>query len=672
MGGEKASWLHISDLHILLNSPSWEVYRDSLFRFFKDHPDRKPDFVVVTGDYHNIQKFEAFALAERFIRELLKELGLCGKNLYLVPGNHDMSTLQKSKDTVIINPRYAEELQKLLPDGLTPGMALDDAGVERWLKECEKNPGDYIDRLCSVSRGSEDSETKVHISTLLEGFRDYEDMAKSLISWYSEIGSNPAQPHNRKWKGTGELGFNIVHLNTALAADGSRGHYQAMDLEKSLEVLQVINNGNPTLVLAHNSFYDLHPQIQEHLKEPLSKARACAWLCGDEHIFRTDRSIPCPVAGGVYSVPIYVCGKGAPDHGDDYSENGFCLFESDGQNLTERRFLWSLAKGIQEEESATGPLATPDMLNPVSEEKKRLLIGYLSCNPEVKFEDKYHLGHAYFIRSMDERRKMDQIMIVTSSYVFKPNRTFESVQQLDRYAQELVRRWEDCFNREVRVIDIKQYLQKSIPKGEKEQQLLSYVTDMELQLEVKKEWMSFIEKWVETEKIEPTAYHALLKVFEIDDPDSRYTQDEVMSFAHLLYKRPTWYSTTWMVNFIYFWNTLLYPLVTGEFGYDVAPDNILIVEAKRNHYVWDAVSYCAKRFSYDNFPRVEYIENLLDKDCRLPMKSSNRNKAVYLADYKKSTGYSGQFQKHVHQRFDTDKSPDELCEEFSKRLGLDK
>lgn len=163
-----------------------------------------------------------------------------------------------------------------------------------------------------------------------------------------------------------------------------------------------------------------------------------------------------------------------------------------------------------------------------------------------------------------------------------------------------------------------------------------------------------------------------MKVFEIDDPDSRYTQDEVMSFAHLLYKRPTWYSTTWMVNFIYFWNTLLYPLVTGEFGYDVAPDNILIVEAKRNHYVWDAVSYCAKRFSYDNFPRVEYIENLLDKDCRLPMKSSNRNKAVYLADYKKSTGYSGQFQKHVHQRFDTDKSPDELCEEFSKRLGLDK
>lgn len=672
MGTEKARWLHISDLHILLNSPSWKVFQGNLFRFFEEHPEQKPDFVVVTGDYRNIQKFESFELAERFIRELLEHLELSGENLYLVPGNHDMSTLKKDGDAITIKPRYALELKKLLPDGMTPGVCPPDAEIANWLSKCEKEPADYIDRLCSVNRGSEESDTGVFIPTLLYGFQGYENMAKSLIPWYSGNGWNPAGPHNRKWEGAGELCFNVVHLNTALAADGSRGHYQALDLSKTLEAFQGINNGKPTLVLAHNSFYDLHPQIQEYLKEAMGKARACAWLCGDEHVFRTDRSIPCLAAGSTYPVPIYVCGKGAPDHGDSQSENGFYLFESDGETFTSQRFLWSLKEELQGEAPVTGPLAMPDMPQADPPAKKHLMIGYLSCNPDVRFEEKYHLGHAFFIQSMDKWRKTDYVMILTSSYVFKHNRNFQSVQKEAQYAKDLVHRWEHCFDGEVRVIDIKRYLQEDIPMGDKEKKLLAYMSNMELQLDRHKDWMSFIETWKEEREIDQTAYKALKQVLKIEEPDSGYTENEVMSFAYLLYKRPTWYSSTWMVNFMYFWNSQLYSIVTDELGFDVAPDNIFIVEAKRNRYVWDAISYCAKRFSYMNFPRVEYIENLLDKDCNLPMKSSNREKAVYLADYKTAKQYDPKFEKHVREMFGTGKSPDEICEEFSKRLGLDK
>lgn len=679
MGTEKARWLHISDLHILLNSPSWKVFQGNLFRFFEEHPEQKPDFVVVTGDYRNIMNFEAFGPAEGFIRELLERLGLDReKDLYLVPGNHDIDILESDPgkpNGVKIRDWPAAELKKLLPDGLSPGAVLSNEEADEWRETCEKEPADYLDRLCNVPRGGgtgKSDENWVHTSALLEGFQAYEAMAKRLIPWYSAVGWGPATPHSREWQGADGLGFNLVHFNTALAADGSRGHYQALELNDSVEVLQKIQNGKPTLILAHNSFYDLHPRIQEYLKPFMSEARVCAWLCGDEHVFREDGRIACRAGGGDYSVPIYVCGKGAPDHGDRDSENGFYLFELEGQALTVRRFSWGAEEGIREAEKQVGRLAVPEEPDPVPEEKKRLLIGYLSCNPDVKFKEKYHLGHAYFIRCMDNLRKSDHIMLLTSSYVFKPNRTYESVKQLDEYAQDMVRRWEDCFNREVPVIDIKQYLQQPIPKGERENQLLAYMSDMEVQLDLNKEWMSFIETWVKTERIEPVAYQGLLKVFEIEDPDALYTQDEVMSFAHLLYKRPTWYSMTWMVNFIYFWNSQLHPLVRDEFHFDIAPENIRIVEARRNHYVWDAVSYCAKRFSFEKFPRVEYIENFLDRDWRLPMKSSDREKAVYLADSKMGGSYKREFKKHVREMFGTGKSPDEICEEFSKRLGLDK
>lgn len=679
MGTEKARWLHISDLHILLNSPSWKVFQGNLFRFFEEHPEQKPDFVVVTGDYRNIMNFEDFGPAEGFIRELLERLGLDReKDLYLVPGNHDIDILESDPgkpNGVKIRDWPAAELKKLLPDGLSPGAVLSNEEADEWRETCEKEPADYLDRLCNVPRGGgtgKSDENWVHTSALLEGFQAYEAMAKRLIPWYSAVGWGPATPHSREWQGADGLGFNLVHFNTALAADGSRGHYQALDLNDSVEVLQKIQNGKPTLILAHNSFYDLHPRIQEYLKPSMSEARVCAWLCGDEHVFREDGRIACRAAGGDYSVPIYVCGKGAPDHGDRDSENGFYLFELEGQALTVRRFSWGAEEGIREAEKQVGRLAAPEEPDPVPEEKKRLLIGYLSCNPDVKFKEKYHLGHAYFIRCMDNLRKSDHIMLLTSSYVFKSNRTFESVKQEANYAKALVQRWQSCFGRGVPVIDIKQYLQEDRDPDDKEEKLLGYVANMELQLDRRKNWMGFIEDWKEDGEIETAAYNALMEVLKIEDPGSSYEKNEVMSFAYLLYKRPTWYSTSWMANFMYFWNSQLYSLVTGTFGFDIAPDNIFIVEAKRNRYVWDAVSYCAKRFSYMNFPRVEYIENLLDKDCNLPMKSSNREKAVYLADYQTKKEYGPKFEKHVREMFGTGKSPDEICEEFSKRLGLDK
>lgn len=668
METEKVSWLQISDLHILLHSPSWENYKNAMFRFFESNPEKKPDFVVITGDYRNIQKKESYELAEDFIRKLMEVLGLSvSKDLFMVPGNHD-TLPQQSRDTTPDRRTY--DLQRLLPDGLSPWERKENSTV--WLEKNKNDPADYLDRLCGITRDDMENENTVFIPVLLKGFEQYQGMVKRLIPWYKDSGLGPEDPHVRKWETSGGLGLNIVHLNTALVADGSHSHYQALDLTNTQNIFHSIKTGLPTLVLAHNSFYDLHPEIQNQLKQPMRAARVCAWLCGDAHTFGTGESIPCPADNGTYSVPIFVCGKGAPDHGDDYSQNGFFLYKLDGKELTSQRVMWSTENGIQAEAEKTEPLADPQSPIASPENPKRLLIGYLSCNPDFKAQEKYHLGHAYFIHNIDKRRAANNhVMILTSSYVFTHNRDLKLIQEEMEYVEKMIHRWEDCFERQVRVIDIKQYLQEENPLDDTGKRLLYYITEMEMKLASSQEWMDFIERWNRTGKISEIAYESITKIIDMEKHPATYTKDEIMSFVYLLYKRPVWYSSAWLINFLHFWNVQLYPLIKDEFGFDIDANDIFIVEAQRNHYVWDAISYCAKRFSYTNFPKVEYLENLLDTDCRQPMKSSNRDKAVFLAEHKGNIKYSKMFRDHIIEMFDDQKSPDEIAKDYGERLGLE-
>lgn len=671
MGTSKISWLHLSDLHILLNSPSWENYRNSMLRIFESNDFSKPDFVVITGDYRVIGKGNPFELAENFIRKIIDVLKLdISKDLFLIPGNHD-TLPQQDEDGAL--ERRTNELQQLLPKGLLPWERDEDKDVDMWLRKHENDPEDYIDRLCNVSRSGIRNKNAVSISVLEDGFEQYQSMVKRLIPWYRNFGWNPASPHFRDWKSSSGLGFNVVHLNTALVADGGRCHYQALDLHKAQETFEQLKNGLPTLVLAHNGFYDLHPQIREFLKEPMGAARVCAWLCGDSHKFNTGETISCFTKNGSYSVPIFVCGRGAPDHGDDYSDNGFILYKSDGENLTSQRFIWTKEQGFTGQEGETNPLAAPENRSTISEGKHPFLIGYLSCNPNLSLEEKYHLGHAYFIHSIDKRLKQNyNVMILTSSYVFSHNRSLQLLKQQTEYVEEMIRRWEDCFERKVKVIDIKQYLQEENPLDEKERSLLQYIAEMEMKLDRNTDWMSFIETWKKNGSISDIAYNSIMKIAEADmgNCPTTYTRNELMSFFYLLYKRPSWYSNTWLVNFLHFWTVQLYPLIKSEFNCDVKANDIFIIEAQRNHYVWDAISYCAKRFSYTNVPKIKCLENLLDTDCRQPMKSSIRDKTVFLAGCGKTITYTPRFRTHIKNMFGEDKTPDEIAKEYSQRLGL--
>lgn len=656
---DKISWLHISDLHILGNDPAWKNCRSFLPRTMGENK-LAPDFVVITGDYRNIRKDKNFTEAERFICDLMQTLKLeLGRDLFLVPGNHDMEPRQK-KDV------RTKELKKLIPDGLKPWKKSEEE--ETWLQKNEHDPCNYIDRLCGIKRNTEEDKNIVNLQCLLNGFGLYEKMVKSLIPWYSVEGTAPAVVHYRTWEKREGLQLNFLHLNTALISDGSRCHYQALDLSSAQDVLQGIkDNGMPTLILAHNSFYDLHPEIRKYLLPEMENANVCAWLCGDAHRANMKSNILC--SNGKDVIPIFIGGKAAPDHADAYSEHGFYYYTWDGREVKTTYFQWSLSDGEKEKPKAVKSFPAYVSSEPLSK-KKYLYIGYLSCNPNITFQEKYHLGHAYFIHKIDQmQRRGSNVVIFTSSYILGNNRTMETIRRDNEYAANMIHKWRECFGERVKVVDISTKIGKGIADEPQNQQLINYVSAMEFGLYNDDKAVEIIQKWYQTRDIEEEEYGYIKDFFKVDY-QHQYTKEEILSFAYLLYKRPVWYNNTWLVNFLRFWNMQMYPYIRNDLSIGIEAGDIRIVEADRNNYVWNAISYCAKKFNFTSFPKVEYFENFLDTDCAQPMKSSNRDKAFLLKDYGEDRICGETFTSHVHKMFGTDKSPAEVAKEYFIRLRL--
>jgi 3',5'-cyclic AMP phosphodiesterase CpdA len=92
--GPTLTWLHLSDLHFRESRAYDEnivlqaLLRDVTERIRDD--GLRPDFAVITGDLAFSGKPAEYALATRFLDELLKTTGLSRQQLFLVPGNHDV------------------------------------------------------------------------------------------------------------------------------------------------------------------------------------------------------------------------------------------------------------------------------------------------------------------------------------------------------------------------------------------------------------------------------------------------------------------------------------------------------------------------------------------------------------------------------------------------------
>ncbi len=305
--------LHISDLHFVKNAGAYNMER-ILLREAEEAVRGKGEgekLLIVTGDFHNFSE-EDYEQAGNFLLELKDAMGLdMSKDVFVIPGNHDVGN------------------DKTLSRALS---GLD----EFWKDNLENN----------VSRLKEGKRSTSIVNQRLRAFRPYSEFVKSLHIYDNEPAAKddpdyPARVHVRCWRGK----LNLLHLNTALAADGSpdKGN-QVFDVDTAAmsETWENLDLDRiPALALGHNSFFDLaegddgHPsmKLQDPLMTFFNDFHVSAYLCGDTHRTekRTIRQL-IPLDDGRDpdnndSIPNIVCAKSVADMTDTYSDFGYYLHE---------------------------------------------------------------------------------------------------------------------------------------------------------------------------------------------------------------------------------------------------------------------------------------------------------------------------------------------------------
>ena len=305
--------LHLSDLHFVKNALSYST-EELLLREAAERLRGVPlgqKLLVLTGDFHNFRDPD-YSRAVKFLKRLVRETGLeMEQDVFLIPGNHDVGN----------------------PDALRPLLE----GVDQdWEEHLESD-------LEMLKRGK-----KKFLRGRLRAFRAYSAFAAELGCYPPEAGDRPASSHLRCWRGR----LNLLHLNTALLADGSSKTDQCCDADgAAAPETWGAGEGLPALALGHNSFFDLKQEQQGDLVPVFRLRNVSAYLCGDRHKLETNPQQQMirlePGYGQGTEIPNLVAAKSIGDGDDSYSDLGFCWH------------LWDEASGEVQVEFRAWPRECP-------------------------------------------------------------------------------------------------------------------------------------------------------------------------------------------------------------------------------------------------------------------------------------------------------------------------
>ena len=280
--------LHISDLHFTV-SAHWNNMREALLEKVEQDFQSIPDgqkLLVITGDLHNFSS-GSYEDAAEFLPELFDRMGIDpAEDVFVIPGNHD---------------------------------AVDDAVVREA----------FVDSL----QGDINKMGKYH-DGLLSSFRSYMQLVQDVGIYGEDAGDLPGRVHVRTWRDK----LHILHLNTALAADGKQKDNQLVDIDTatSRAIREQSRQGSlPILVIGHNDFYDLHKEHQKSLKGMFRQEKVSGYLCGDKHRLSTEgeqQRIFLDLNDTGNSIPNIVGYKGTGDNKDTYSDFGMIYHKWDEES----------------------------------------------------------------------------------------------------------------------------------------------------------------------------------------------------------------------------------------------------------------------------------------------------------------------------------------------------
>lgn len=286
-----AEILHISDLHFVKNADAYNMEQILLREAaaVKALP-RGEKLLIVTGDLHNFRDAD-YRRAAQLLKKLAGIMDLdLEQDLFLVPGNHDVG---------------------------------NDAALDACFGD---NPAwKKLSRAAVSMLKNRDTD---YLEDRLRAFRPYCRFVRELMrcgACPEEDG--PARVHVRNWRGK----LNILHLNTALIADGAAKDDQMADIDAAADPETWKDAGSedtPALAIGHNSFFDLERTQRQALEAVFARRNVSAYLCGDTHRKNLDPdeqaiSLESGLKGNRESIPNVVCAKSVADLTDNYSDFGY-------------------------------------------------------------------------------------------------------------------------------------------------------------------------------------------------------------------------------------------------------------------------------------------------------------------------------------------------------------
>lgn len=304
--------LHLSDLHFADNA-SAHNFKGILLKEAGEKAHNVPrgkKLLIITGDFHNFPDND-YHNAEVFLHQLVEKMDLdFSQDVFIVPGNHDVGN--------------ENSLNQLLGKDDSDWTKINEAAITL-IKS--GNGGCIIERLYA--------------------FRPYSIFAKHIGIYNGNNDDDfPATTHVRSWRGK----LNILHLNTALVADGKSKTDQMTDTTSAASdsTWKGSDINIPSIAIGHNNYYDIKEDQRKQLAITFALHNVSAYLCGDNHLIETDpeRQMIRLEAGqktGV-EIPNLVAAKGIADENDNYSEIGYCwhVWNEETNQVTVEFRKWSL------------------------------------------------------------------------------------------------------------------------------------------------------------------------------------------------------------------------------------------------------------------------------------------------------------------------------------------
>lgn len=300
----RADWLQLSDLHVFP-----EADTTSMLRSFKQLALKiDPKFIIVTGDFRHLKFKTKYEQTCEYLSEIVRIFGVNKKDVYLIPGNHDVN--------------LGKNLKR-------------DGAITNTLDNMNYKYSGYME----------------YLSLFSDAFTEYKDF---VSLFYKDAGLDAddmrLKAPEQVFCSVRDNSINLLHVNSALISDGRRDgngcrmHPEILDINAISETLRSIDKELPTIILAHHGIESLHEEHRKRIKGMMREGLFSAYLHGDIHLHMEE-----PIRSGNPSeyIPQIACGKSAPQDGDNYSDIGVIYYHwRDDDKVEVEVYKWAPDNGF--------------------------------------------------------------------------------------------------------------------------------------------------------------------------------------------------------------------------------------------------------------------------------------------------------------------------------------